>query len=306
MKGQTVLIIAGAVVALAGTPQRMSAAVGACTGNCAQVSVTPSSLTAAPNSVATIGITFKQAADDGHAGSGPDEIAALALTLSMPGLQLSDCTLTDGLPAAVKPDPSLSNFKVVVENASCGNGRTHCLCPSAATDKADDFINVVIYGPNPLPASGPVTVPTLPAGPQQLLTIDVRVPSTATGTIPLHLYNQVQDSQHPQSTAFLSIGDQSAVDQTCVPVAGQPPCSGGATSQVTANDGSLVVAGAVCAGDCNGDGAVTVNEIIVLVNITLGSADASSCPSGIPSGRDVNITLIIQAVGYALNACPSP
>lgn len=61
-----------------------------------------------------------------------------------------------------------------------------------------------------------------------------------------------------------------------------------------------------CVGDCNINGAVTVDEIIVLVNIDLGTADPSSCPDGIPSGAAVDITLIIEAVGYALNNCPAP
>jgi hypothetical protein len=313
MKRRAVLIIAGAAVALAGTPQRMSAqTVSACSGsgNCAQVSITPPSVSASPNGLATVGLTFQQ---------GTNSIAALALTLSLSGspgavpLQfmrtpVDGCALNaDGLPAAVKPDPSISsNFKVVVENVSCENGRTHCLCPAPGSGiTPDNFINLVIYGPNPLPASAPVTIPTLPAGPQQLLTIDFQVASDASGTIPLHIYNQVDDSQHPQFTAFLSMGDQNAVDQTCVPVAGQPPCSGSATSQVKTNDGSIEVAGVTCAGDCDADGSVTVNEIIVLVNITLGSLDASACPHGIPSGRSVDITLIIQAVGYALNNCPA-
>jgi len=60
-----------------------------------------------------------------------------------------------------------------------------------------------------------------------------------------------------------------------------------------------------CAGDCDGSGDVTVNEIIVLVNIALGTADASACPNGIPSGRDVDVTLIVQSVGYALTNCPA-
>jgi hypothetical protein len=60
-----------------------------------------------------------------------------------------------------------------------------------------------------------------------------------------------------------------------------------------------------CAGDCDGSGEVTVDEIIVLVNITLETAQPSACPNGIPAGRPVDITLIIQSVGYALNACPA-
>lgn len=312
MKRRAVLTIAGAALALAGVSQRAFAVVSACSGNnCAQVSVSPSSVTPS-GGVATVGITFKQGANDGQAG-GPDEIAALALTLSLSGnasvpLTLNDCTLNaDGLPAAVVPDPSISNFKVVVENASCANGRTHCLCPDSGSGiTPDNFINLVVYGPNPLPTpgAGTIEIPILPAGPQQLLTIALKV--TGSGTIPLHLYNQVSDTQgHPQFTAFLSMGDKNAVDETCVPAAGQPPCSGSATSQVTTLDGSVAGAPA-CAGDCDASGDVTVNEIIILVNIDLGSADNSACPNGIvPPGDPVDITMIVKAVNNALTNCPA-
>jgi N-acetylneuraminic acid mutarotase len=60
-----------------------------------------------------------------------------------------------------------------------------------------------------------------------------------------------------------------------------------------------------CVGDCDASGDVTVNELITMVNIVLGSADASACPHGIPSGVSVDITVIIQAVGYALTNCPA-
>ena len=310
---RAVLVMAGAVVALAGMPQRMSAqTVAACTSNCAQVSITPANVNASQNGVATVGLTFQQAPSNGQAG-GPDEIAAVALTLRLTGdlatspLQLNDCTLTaDGLPGAVKPDASISNFKVVVENVSCANGRTHCLCPDSGSGIApDNFINLVVYGPNPLPTPGPnpVTIPTLPDGP--LLTIDLKVAANASGTIPLHVYNQVQDSQHPQFTAFLSVGDKVAVDQTCVPVTGQPPCSGaGATSQVATVDGSIVVT-VSCTGDCDGSGDVTVNELITMVNIALGNAQLSACPAGDADGSgDITINEIIAAVNFALGSCP--
>jgi hypothetical protein len=61
-----------------------------------------------------------------------------------------------------------------------------------------------------------------------------------------------------------------------------------------------------CTGDCDASGDVTVNELITLVNIALGTAPASACPHGIPSGVEVDITLIIKAVGYALTNCPAP
>ena len=68
--------------------------------------------------------------------------------------------------------------------------------------------------------------------------------------------------------------------------------------------------GQLCTGDCTGDGEVTVNTLILLVNIALGNAQPSACPNGVPSGENVDISLIIQAVNNALCgcgvACPTP
>ena len=56
-------------------------------------------------------------------------------------------------------------------------------------------------------------------------------------------------------------------------------------------------------GDCNSDGQVTIDELITLVNIALGNAQPSACPHGVPSGAEVNVALIIQAVNNALTGC---
>jgi hypothetical protein len=58
-----------------------------------------------------------------------------------------------------------------------------------------------------------------------------------------------------------------------------------------------------CVGDCNADGEVTVDEILTMVNIALGNADATACPNGIPSGAQVDVALILTAVNNALNGC---
>ena len=60
---------------------------------------------------------------------------------------------------------------------------------------------------------------------------------------------------------------------------------------------------APCVGDCNDDGIVTVDEILTLVNIALGNADATACPNGIPNGAQVDVALILTAVNNALNGC---
>ena len=61
-----------------------------------------------------------------------------------------------------------------------------------------------------------------------------------------------------------------------------------------------------CIGDCDAGGSVTVDEIITLVNIALGNAQPATCMNGVPSGTEINITFIIQAVGNALDVCPAP
>jgi polymorphic membrane protein len=58
-----------------------------------------------------------------------------------------------------------------------------------------------------------------------------------------------------------------------------------------------------CVGDCNGTGSATIDELITLVNIALGTAQPSACPHGIPSGTDVTVAVIIQAVNNALIGC---
>ena len=63
----------------------------------------------------------------------------------------------------------------------------------------------------------------------------------------------------------------------------------------------------LCVGDCNGDGLVTINEIIVMVNIALGNLPVSACLAG-DANNDANIDVseIILAVLNALNGCPQP
>lgn len=60
-----------------------------------------------------------------------------------------------------------------------------------------------------------------------------------------------------------------------------------------------------CVGDCNGDGSVTVDEIITGVNIALGIAPPSACPVFDTNGdRTVTVEEILQAVNNALSGCP--
>jgi hypothetical protein len=66
------------------------------------------------------------------------------------------------------------------------------------------------------------------------------------------------------------------------------------------------VAWAACGGDCNGDGQVNVNELVLSVDIALGAADIGECSETDANG-DLRITIdeLISAAGNSLNDCPA-
>ncbi|HYD48764.1 MAG TPA: hypothetical protein VEB21_10470 [Terriglobales bacterium] len=305
------VVVMGWLAAMVALPLARPASaqnVAPCSGDCARLTV--GDVTAPSGGTVSVPISFEQAPSDGQTG-GPDEIAAIAFSLNIPGddshpLRLSDCFFNgNGLPGSVRPDSSLANFRVVVENASCSGGRSHCLCPEEGSGiTPDNFINIVVYGPNPLPTPGPgpIEIPVLPSS--ELMQIDLAVEGSASGTIALHVTNEVTDAERPPNRAFLSIGDREAVDQTCEPVQGTPPCSGdNPVSQIIVEDGSLTV-GSACVGDCDGNGAVTVDEIITMVNIALGNVNLSQCTAG-DSNQDGQVTVdeIVTSVNNALFGC---
>ncbi len=378
---RAITAIAGLLIALGGelavTPAQT---VQPCANpsTCARIAVGNAS--GMPGDIVPVTLTFTPGPGDGNPG-GIDDIATLALTLSIAGngaaapLVLADCTLNaSGLPAAVTPAASLSGFNVVVQNATCSAKQTHCLCPDPGSGLApDQFINLAIFAPAAVaPGSNTSQVPDLPAG--DLLTLALQIQPAATGTIPLHVYAPWVDSQHPSSTAFVSVGDTLAVDQTCVPEVATPPCAGpGAVSQISITDGAITVlaptvtapptnspisntptatppdtptttpadtttptapaptssatpettATAVqtatpspvpatltpavpsCIGDCNGDGIVTVDELLTMVNIALGNAQLQSCVAGDDNGDgQISVDEILTAVNNGLNGCP--
>ena len=59
-----------------------------------------------------------------------------------------------------------------------------------------------------------------------------------------------------------------------------------------------------CAGDCNASDDVAINELVVCVNIALGSSQVSACaPCDVDNSGDVAINELIAAVNAALNGC---
>ena len=75
---------------------------------------------------------------------------------------------------------------------------------------------------------------------------------------------------------------------------------------VTLSSSSSAVA-QPCVGDCNNDAQVTVNELIVGVNIALDTSPLSACTSfDVDHSSSVEINEILQAVNNALCGCNNP
>ena len=96
---------------------------------------------------------------------------------------------------------------------------------------------------------------------------------------------------------------KSATPTGIVPTAGAT-----ATAATTATVRSTVAPSGTatlsCAGDCNGDGKVTINELIIGVNIVLGTQPLLACPSfdSHQTGQ-VTISDLVVAVNHVLLGC---
>jgi len=79
-----------------------------------------------------------------------------------------------------------------------------------------------------------------------------------------------------------------------------------AGGEIRTNPESVIREADSCTGDCNGDGKVTVDELLTMVNVALGSGDVTSCTAGdsVVDGR-ITVDELVEAVGNALNGCPS-
>jgi len=62
----------------------------------------------------------------------------------------------------------------------------------------------------------------------------------------------------------------------------------------------------LCVGDCNGDNIVSINEIIIGVNVALGIEGVGSCDAFKNPMGDVNIAQLLKGVANLLNGCWGP
>ena len=143
----------------------------------------------------------------------------------------------------------------------------------------------------------PVATNTITATPTPTLPIGADTPtSTATATnTPTSGIGTNTATATQTRTPTEPVGGTATATASVTPT--QPAATGTATATATG--------GIACAGDCDGDGEVAINELITLVNIALGIQPVSVCSAGdINRNDEIAINEIITAVNNALNGCP--
>ena len=135
---------------------------------------------------------------------------------------------------------------------------------------------------------------TATAAPTGTRTATPTLHSTATATPPSTATSTPPSSATPTSSRAETPSRTPSTTPTTTPT---PTVPVGATPTATPPP--------LCVGDCDGGSVVTIDELITLVNIALGTAPPSACADGVPHGAAVDIALIIRAVNNTLNGCAS-
>lgn len=62
--------------------------------------------------------------------------------------------------------------------------------------------------------------------------------------------------------------------------------------------------GLPCVGDCDGDGHVTVDELLRVLMIALGASSVDNCPHGLPGEPIIDVDDLVTIINNMLNGCP--
>lgn len=143
--------------------------------------------------------------------------------------------------------------------------------------------------PTPTPSLTPTVAPTASPSPSPTSTC-TPTPTRTPSVTPTEISTaSPSPTSTPSGTPTPTLTPDST--STAVPTASVSPTST-PTLAVT------------CIGDCNGDGTVTINDILTMVNVALENAEVAACLAG-DTNHDGQITVdeILTAVNHALNGC---
>jgi len=276
------------------------------TGYNGTVSGTATTLTTAPTNEAFRGVAQAPVAS----GSAPTPTATIALTVTP---AVTD-TATPSVTSTSTPPPTNTpsaddccqcegpvNVCGPPANNSCGDCLVvfHAAC-SGTTGLCVTFTQTPTLTASPSPSSTPTLAPT-EAGTETPGDTPTATPTDTPMPTPTETAAPNPTSTSTETPTYTATATDTPTDTpTETPTDTPIP-----TSTPTSTPSETAVPTPTCVGDCNGEGHVTVDEILTLVNIALGNADATACPNGIPSGvLQVDVVLILTAVNNALDGCP--
>lgn len=114
-----------------------------------------------------------------------------------------------------------------------------------------------------------------------------------------------QRDRHVLEVARMSDGAMLAAKTVTVVAGAIGPTATATPAPATSPTPTPTSAPAVCVGDCDGSGAVSVDELISGVNVALGDTPVTACAALDGNGTGVvTVDEVLAAVNAALNGCP--
>jgi hypothetical protein len=224
----------------------------------------------------------------------------------------------------IVPPQSCSGCSTQCQTENCDDGR---FCTGDSCSPAFGCVNQ----PTPLctepPPTATGTPPTPTATPTASVTPSVTATRSGTATVTptatpsLTLVPTATVTPFPSSTPSLTVISTATPIDTATASASATPtvtltpaatdtavptdtASATATASATDTPSPVSTVLPACAGDCNGNRTVTVDELIVGVNMALGNTSADTCPAFDRNGdHTVSISELVAAVNAAQSGC---
>jgi len=166
------------------------------------------------------------------------------------------------------------------------------------------ILNIFVSGPT----ATPTQTPTRSLTPTQTRTPTQTATATQTATITDTPTTTATPTSSPTAThtdTYTPTGT-STPTETATPTATPSPSPSLSPSSTPTESPTLTpTATPACAGDCDHSGEVTIDELLLLVNIALGTTPPAACVAGdLDHSGDITVDEILAAVNVALSRCP--
>lgn len=128
---------------------------------------------------------------------------------------------------------------------------------------------------------------------------------TATSTPPVASVTPTHIVDETAAATVTVTPSASASEAAATPVTASPTSSPLRETASPSPTPSPTPRAGACTGDCGGSGNVTIDELVLGVNLALGRDGPSECPAMDPNlSSTVEISELVDAVGHALYGCP--